>query len=100
VFHWFSGPEELIPAIASEGYYMSASPALLSNPYHVKVIQQVPLSHLLLETDAPVRYGDLTARPVHVLRTLEEASRIKNMPIEEIAEKTTHNARVCFDLPA
>jgi TatD DNase family protein len=99
VFHWFSGPEELIPTIASEGYYMSASPALLSNPYHVKVIQQVPLSHLLLETDAPVQYGNLKARPVHVLRTLEEAARIKKTPMEEIAEKTTNNARKCFNLP-
>ena len=66
VFHWFSGPIELIPSIAGEGYFMSASPALIYNPYHQKAIQAVPLSNLLLETDSPVTYRDLHSRPVHV----------------------------------
>jgi TatD DNase family protein len=96
VFHWFSGPVELIPSIAAQGYYMSASPALLSNPYHVNVIREVPLSHLLLETDAPVRYGDLTARPVHVRLTCEEAARVKGMTPQDIARQTTQNARDLF----
>jgi TatD DNase family protein len=98
VFHWFSGPAELIPSIASEGYYMSASPALLSNPYHVEVIRQVPLSNLLVETDAPVQYGDLKARPVHVQVTLEETARVKGIDPAEVADCTTRNARAVFGL--
>jgi len=98
IFHWFSGPVELIPEIASAGYYMSASPALLSNPYHAKIIREVPLSRLLLETDAPVRYGDLTARPVHVQLTLKEAAQVKGKSPADIADETTRNARAVFGL--
>jgi len=98
VFHWYSGALDLIPRIADSGYYMSATPALLYNPYHAKAIRAVPLSNLLLETDAPVRYQELHARPVHVQVTLQEVARVKEMSPEEVAVRTTENARACFGL--
>jgi TatD DNase family protein len=98
VFHWYSGPLELIPLIAESGYYMSACPALLYNPYHEKAINAVPLSNLLLETDTPVQYQELVSRPVHVQVTLKEAARVKGISAEEIAAQTTKNARRCFGL--
>jgi TatD DNase family protein len=98
VFHWYSGPLELIPLIAAAGYYMSACPALLYNPYHAKAIHAVPLHSLLLETDSPVHYRELVARPAHVRITLREVARVKAMSAEEIAEQTTKNARLCFGL--
>jgi len=98
VFHWYSGPLELIPLIAESGYYMSACPALLYNPYHEKAIAAVPLSNLLLETDCPVQYQKLVSRPVHVQVTLKEAARVRGTSAEEIAAQTTENARRCFGL--
>ncbi len=98
IFHWYSGPLDLIPRIAADGYYMSATPALLYNPYHAKAITAVPLSNLLLETDTPVHYQDLAARPVHVQVTLREVARVRGVPTEEIAAQTTRNAKACFGL--
>ncbi|MBW2109496.1 MAG: TatD family hydrolase [Deltaproteobacteria bacterium] len=98
VFHWFSGPVDLIPVIAAEGYYMSASPALLYNPYHQKAISAVPMDRLLLETDSPVTYRSLKARPVHVRVTLEQVAKLKQVPCEEVASHTTQNAKACFGL--
>ena len=98
VFHWYSGPVDLIPHIAAAGYYMSATPALLYNPYHAEAIEAVPLSNLLLETDTPVQYQKLRARPVHVRVTLTEVARVKGIGVEEIAARTTENARACFNL--
>jgi len=98
IFHWYSGPLDLIPLIAAHGYYMSATPALLYNPYHAKAIAAVPLSNLLLETDTPVQYQELAARPVHVQVTLQEVARVKGVTAEEIAAQTTQNAKACFGL--
>ncbi len=98
IFHWYSGPLDLIPRIAADGYYMSATPALLYNPYHAKAITAVPLSNLLLETDTPVHYQDLAARPVHVQVTLREVARVRGVPTEELAAQTTRNAKACFGL--
>jgi TatD DNase family protein len=77
---------------------MSATPALLYNPYHAEAIKAVPLSNLLLETDAPVQYQELAARPVHVQVTLQEVARVKGIAAEEIAVQTTRNAKACFGL--
>ncbi len=98
VFHWYSGPLDLIPLIAADGYYMSATPALLYNPYHAKAITAMPLSNLLLETDTPVQYQELAARPVHVHVTLQQVARVRGMAAEEIAAQTTRNAKACFGL--
>jgi len=98
IFHWYSGSLDLIPIIAADGYYMSATPALLYNPYHAKAIAAVPLSNLLLETDTPVQYQELAARPVHVQVTLQEVARVKGITAEEIAAHTTRNAKACFGL--
>jgi TatD DNase family protein len=98
VFHWYSGALDLIPLIAAEGYYMSATPALLYNPYHAEAIRAVPLSNLLLETDTPVQYQELVTRPVHVQVTLQEVARVKGVSAEEIAAQTTQNAKACFGL--
>ena len=98
VFHWYSGAIDLIPQIAGNGYYMSATPALLYNPYHAEAIKAVPLPNLLLETDAPVHYQELAAMPVHVQVTLQEVARVKGVSLEEIAAQTTENAKACFGL--
>ena len=98
IFHWYSGSLDLIPIIAADGYYMSATPALLYNPYHAKAIAAVPLSNLLLETDTPVQYQELAARPVHVQVTLQEVARVKGITAEEVAAQTTLNAKACFGL--
>jgi TatD DNase family protein len=98
IFHWYSGPLDLIPLIARDGYYMSATPALLYNPYHAAAIRAVPLSNLLLETDTPVQYQELAARPVHVQVTLQEVARVKGITPDEIAAQTTRNAKACFGL--
>jgi len=98
VFHWYSGPVDIIPEIAAAGYYMSACPALTYNPYHVEAIRAVPLSSLLLETDCPVTYKTLKSRPVHVRLTLEEAAKARGEAVEEVAAATTANARACFGI--
>jgi TatD DNase family protein len=98
IFHWYSGPLDLIPLIAAEGYYMSATPALLYNPYHAEAIKAVPISSLLLETDTPVQYQELATRPVHVQVTLQEVARVKGLSVEEIAAQTMQNAKDCFGL--
>lgn len=98
VFHWYSGPMDVLDAIVDAGYYVSATPALLYNPYHGKAMAAAPLSHILLETDTPVTYQKLAARPKHVRITLRELARVKGLSEEEVARETTSNARRLYGL--
>jgi len=98
VFHWYSGPLDTLKALLLMGYYISATPALAYSPKHREAIAAAPLKQILIETDAPVRYQGEEARPLHVLRTLAEISRIKGLEKEEVAVRTTQNARDFFGI--
>jgi TatD DNase family protein len=73
------------------GYYISGTPALTHSPPHQEAVREVPLGRILLETDCPVEYQGRATRPRDVFITLREVSRIKGLPLEEVAERTTRN---------
>lgn len=98
VFHWFSGPLEILDKLLDRGYFISATPAAAYSEKHRRAIARAPLGRLLLETDSPVSYQGESAEPAHVFKTLEAVARIKGMKNEEVAEVTTTNALRFFDL--
>lgn len=99
IFHWYSGPLDILDKVIADGYYVSATPALAYSPQHREAIERAPLEHILVETDAPVEYEGNVTEPADVLITLRELSRLKNMDILEVAEATTANAVKLFGLP-
>ena len=97
IFHWFSGPIELVKKITAHNFYISTTPALKYSKEHRSAILNTPLENLLLETDSPVKYGDLKSEPKDVLIPLKEVSKLKNVKIDEVAEKTTRNFLSIFE---
>jgi TatD DNase family protein len=43
VFHWYSGSLDLLDEILSEGYFISATPALVYSPPHQEAIKHAPI---------------------------------------------------------
>jgi TatD DNase family protein len=99
VFHWYSGPLDLLEKIVMEGYFVSATPAAAISPRHQSAIRNAPLENILLETDCPVPHGAVASEPRDVTATLIEVARIKNLQADVVARQTTKNASECFDLP-
>lgn len=91
VFHWYSASLDLLVEIVEAGYYISGTPALTHSPPHQEAIREAPLERILLETDCPVEHQGRTTRPRDVFITLREVSRLKELPLEEVAERTTRN---------
>lgn len=96
VFHWYTGPLDLLGEILAAGYYVSVTPALSYSPPHRAAAAEAPLERILLETDTPVRYGNLEARPKHVFLTLQKLAEIKGLPEERVAKICTENALRLF----
>lgn len=99
VFHWFSGPLEVLDKLLDRGYFISATPAAAYSEKHQRAVARAPLEHLLLETDSPVSYQGQSSEPAHVFKALEAVAKIKGMNKEEVAEITTKNALEFFDMP-
>jgi len=102
VFHWYAGTSSVLREIVNQGYFISATPAVEYHSEHRRAVKEIPLERLLLETDAPVVYGrgesEYESRPVHLLRTLAGAARLKSVSEAELAEITTRNALNFFRL--
>ncbi|MGQ9693886.1 MAG: TatD family hydrolase [Thermodesulfobacteriota bacterium] len=98
VFHWYSGPLDILSKILETGYYISATPAVAYSERHRQAISTAPLERILLETDAPQVYQGMASEPKDVQRTLVEVSMVKGLPAEEVAQQTLLNAQEFFEI--
>jgi TatD DNase family protein len=93
VYHWYTGPLELIDAIVSRGDFISATPALAYSRMHQEAIRSAPLENILLETDCPVAYEGEEATPSMVVRVCEQVASLKGCSVAEVAGQTTENVK-------
>ena len=103
VFHWYTGTSSVLRDIVSQGYFISATPAVEYHEEHRRAIKEIPLDRLLLETDSPVIYRrgselEYEAKPTDVLRVLKVVASLKGVSEARIAEVTTANAVKLFSL--
>ena len=105
VMHCFSGDVKVARQVLDLGFFISVTGIItFPNAKVVKeVVRYVPLECLLIETDSPflspVPYRGKPNEPARVIHVAEEIARIKNTPLEEIAQCTSNNARGLFKLP-
>ena len=98
VFHWYTGPSNVLRDILKQGYFISATLAAEYHYEHRRAVKETPLDRLMLETDSPVMYRGYKAGPADVVRSLEAASSLKEVTSTIIASMTTENAVGFFGL--
>jgi len=104
VIHCFSGDQDLAAAFIELGYYISIPGTVTyKKASHVRnVASVVPMERMLIETDAPfltpVPKRGTRNEPLFVTYTAQEIARLRNMDLEEVADKTAENARTLFGL--
>jgi TatD DNase family protein len=96
VFHWYTGPSNVLREILDAGYFVSATIATEYHAEHRRAVKETPLDRLLLETDCPVMYQGHRSEPADVVRSLQAAAAIKDLPADAVAETTTRNAVSLF----
>ena len=98
VFHWYTGPSNVLREILDAGYFVSATLAAEYHAEHRRAVNEAPLDRLLLETDCPVVYQGHRSEPADVTRSLMAAADLKGLPPDVVAQKTTQNAMSLFGL--
>jgi TatD DNase family protein len=103
LLHWFSYPMTALYKAVDKGYFITEGPpATYSNGIR-EVINQVPLTNLLTETDGPVTYwkkpfnGQLT-KPSYIRNVVEAVAEIKKIPLEEVASQVAQNFEFFFNI--
>ncbi|MEK6919175.1 MAG: TatD family hydrolase [Nanoarchaeota archaeon] len=93
--HCFSGNKNLIKKGVGQGLYFSI-PAVITRLEHFKMLVEiVPLTQILTETDAPYLSAELGKRsePIDVKHTIREIAKIKKLSEEEVSEQIYQNAK-------
>lgn len=103
VFHCFSGTVEQARAIIDLGFYLGIGGVLtFKNAGLDKVLADIDLAHIVLETDAPylapVPYRGKRNESSYIIYVAEKLADVKGKTVEEIAGITTTNARKLFGL--
>ena len=102
VFHCFTETREVARAALDLGFYLSFSGILTFKSAQDlrEVAAMVPLDRLLIETDspylAPVPFRGKTNSPALVPYVAQQLAQIRNVPVERIAQASSHNFSTLF----
>jgi TatD DNase family protein len=78
IFHWYTGPSELINNIVDYGYYFSINSAMINSKKGQINISQIPLDNILTETDGPfIQYQNNPVMPWNLNIVIEAIAKIK-----------------------
>ena len=104
VFHCFSGDYPMAMELVDMGFYISIPGTVTyKNASKVQeVAARIPLDHLLVETDAPyltpVPFRGERNEPLFVTHTVRKIAELRHVDFEEVAERTSQNAKKLFGL--
>jgi len=104
VLHCFSGDAAMAFACIDMGFYISIPGTVTFKSAAViqEVVRQVPLEHLLIETDCPfltpVPHRGKRNEPSYVRLVAEKIAEIKKLPLADVARITTGNAQKIFQI--
>lgn len=102
--HSFSGSSEQARQLIDCGFFISISGSVTYDKARKirKTAKDIPLTSLLLETDAPDQPDKLHDKkrnePSYLINTLNVVAELRATSVQEIAEQTSENAKALFDI--
>jgi TatD DNase family protein len=101
VFHCFSGTVEEAQAAIDLGFQLGIGGVVtFKNGGLDKVVTELPLDALLLETDcpylAPIPHRGKRNEPSFIAIVAHKIAELKKVTVEEVINSTTHNAKQLF----
>jgi len=104
VLHSFTDTAANMERAITHGLYIGVNgiATFAKNESQIEVYRTIPLTSLVLETDAPfltpTPYRGTICEPSHVAVTANFLSKLRQESLEELAEATTYNAVQLFNL--
>ena len=103
IFHCFSGTAEQARQVIEKGFYLGIGGVVTYPKSGLDaVVREIPLEHIVLETDAPylapVPYRGKRNLPAYLRFVAEKVALVKEIPLEEVARITTENSKRIFGI--
>ena len=96
--HAFDGKFSAALPAAKAGYFFSIPPSVVRSRQKQKLVKQLPLSCLLVETDSPVLGPSPNERnePANIIKSIEAIAELKGLCKAEVMEAVTENTRKLY----
>lgn len=100
ILHSFSGTIELAQEAISFGCLISITTTFINSPYRQRMVKELPLEKIVLETDAPYLspFPGKRNEPVNIELTAKKIAEIKNVSFENVTDTTTKNVEKFFNV--
>ena len=104
IMHSFASDKKMAKEILDLGFYIAFGGLITFKNLDDlrKVVKEVPINKILVETDSPYLtpdpYRGKRNEPLYVKYVAEKIAEIKNLSLEEVAKKTTMNAKKVYNI--
>ena len=102
IVHFFSGNKFEATTLLDMGFYFTFGGVITFSRDYDDIIKTIPISRLMIETDAPYvspePYRGKRNEPLYVEEVAKKMAEIRGVDLEEISHHTTENARQVFGI--
>ncbi len=98
--HAFDGKAAAALPAVEAGYFFSIPPSVVRSRQKQKLVKQLPLSCLLIESDSPVLGPEPSGRnePANVLFSVRAIAQLKNVSEQDVLEAVSENSQRLYGL--
>ncbi|MEB3758016.1 MAG: TatD family hydrolase [Desulfurococcales archaeon] len=97
LFHWYTGPIDLLKDIEYSGYYVSINAAIIIQEKSKRIAEKVPLNIMLLESDGPYNYRGLRLNSRYILEAAGIIGSLRGLTQDEVIRISNENAMSLFN---
>jgi len=102
VIHSFSGRWSQAEQYLAMGFYLSFNGIITFARDYDRVVREMPLERLLLETDCPyltpIPFRGKRNEPAYVKYVAQKVAELRGLSLEEVSDATTKNAKRLFKI--